>query len=84
MLNFDFLDKGLETVSPRYILYDLLIKMFLMLYSIYWPSLIVWLPLIFEILGIIYIAIVCFPSDVINFEINLIFLIKPLFYMTKK
>ena len=84
MLNFDFLDKGLETVSPRYILYDLLIKMFLMLYSIYWPSLIVWLPLIFEILGIIYNAIACFPSDVINFEINLIFLIKPLFYMTKK
>ena len=31
------------------------------------------------------IAIVCFSGcDVINFEINLIFLIKPFFYMTKK
>ena len=30
------------------------------------------------------IAIICFPSyDVINFEINFIFLIKPFFYMTK-
>ena len=30
-------------------------------------------------------SIVCFPScDVKNFEINLIFLIKPFFYMTKK
>ena len=84
MLNFDFLEKGLETVSPRYILCDLFKKMILMLYSIYWPSFILWLPLIFEILGIMYIAIVCFASDVINFEINLISLIKPLFYMTKK
>ena len=31
------------------------------------------------------IAIVCFPgSDVINFEINLTFLIKSFFYMIKK
>ena len=31
------------------------------------------------------IAIVCLPGcDVINFEINLIFLIKQFFYMTKK
>ena len=30
------------------------------------------------------IAIVCFPGcDVVNFEINLIFLIKPFFYMAK-
>ena len=32
-----------------------------------------------------YIAIVCFPGcDVTNFEINLIFRLKPFFYMTKK
>ena len=32
-----------------------------------------------------YIAIVCFPGcDIINFEINLIFLIKSFFYMTEK
>ena len=31
------------------------------------------------------IAIVCFPGcDIIGFEINLIFLIKPFLYMTKK
>ena len=31
------------------------------------------------------IAIVCFPGfDVINFENNLIFLIKPFLYMTRK
>ena len=37
----------------------------------------------FEILG--SIAIIYFPGcDVINFEINLIFLIKSLFYMTTK
>ena len=43
------------------------------------------LPLLFEILGNICIAAVCEPGqDVINFEINLTFLIKPFFYMTKK
>ena len=32
-----------------------------------------------------WIAIVCFPDcDEINFEINVIFLIKPFFYMTEK
>ena len=34
MLNFDFLDKGLEILSPAYFVYDFLTKMFLMLYSI--------------------------------------------------
>ena len=38
-----------------------------------------------EILINICIALVCEPScDVTNFEINLIFLIKPFFYITKK
>ena len=34
MLNFDFLDKGLEIIFPAYFVYDFLTKMFLMLYSI--------------------------------------------------
>ena len=56
-----------------------------MLYSINCPNLIVSLPLLFEILGNIYIAITCFPGrDVINFEINLIFLIKPFFWIYSK
>ena len=32
MLNFDFLDKGLGTVSPAHFVYDFSKKMFLMLY----------------------------------------------------
>ena len=34
MLNFDFLEKGLELVSPPHFVYDCSTKMFLMLYSI--------------------------------------------------
>ena len=50
-----------------------------------WPKLIVWLSLLYEILDNMCIVIVCYPGyDVINFEINLIFLIKPFLYMTKK
>ena len=45
-----------------------------MLYSINLHNFIVLLHLLFEILGNMYIAIVCFSGcDVINFEINLIF-----------
>ena len=60
--------------------------MILMLYSIDWPLLfIACLPLLFEILGNMHIAIVCYPGyDVMDLEINLIFLIEPFFYMTKK
>ena len=60
-------------------------KMFLMLYSINWSNFIVWLPFLIKILGNMCIAIICFPGyDVINFEINVICLIKPFFGMTKK
>ena len=56
-----------------------------MLYSINWPNFMAWLPLLFEILGNMCIAIVCYPGcDVMDFEINLIILIKPFFYMRKK
>ena len=82
MQNLGFSEKGLEIVSPPRFVYDLSRKMFLMFYSINSLNLIFWLPLLFVILGI---AIICFPGcDFINFEINLIFLIKPSFYMTKK
>ena len=50
-----------------------------------WSNFIVWLLLPLEILGNMCITIVCEPRcDVIKFEINLIFLIKPFCYMTKK
>ena len=47
-----------------------------------WPNFIALLPLFIEILDNICI---CEPGcDIINFEINLIFLIKPSFYITRK
>ena len=55
------------------------------IYSISWPNLIAWLFLFLEILINMCIAIVCFPCfDVRNLEIELIFLIKSLFYMNKE
>ena len=38
MLNFDFLQKGLEIVCPRHSVYDFPRKMFLMLYYINLPD----------------------------------------------
>ena len=61
MLNFDFLDKGQEIVSPAHFAYDFLTKMFLMLYSINYPNFIAWFSLLLEILGNMYIAIACYP-----------------------
>ena len=59
--------------------------MSLMLYSVNWPTFIVWLLLFLEILGNMCIAIVCYPCcDVMSFEINLIFLIKPFFFIWPK
>ena len=53
-------------------------NIFLLQYSINWPSLIAWLSLICEILGNMCIAIVCKPvCEVMNFEVKPIFLIKP-------
>ena len=55
-----------------------------MLRSINWSNIIAWLPLLLEILVNMCIRIVCYPGcDVINFEINLIFPIKPFFDMTE-
>ena len=85
MLNFHFLDKSLKKVSPPHFVFDFSRKMFFKLYSINLPYFIVSLPLLLEILDNLCIAIVCFPGcDVINFEINLIFLIKSFFYMTER
>ena len=84
MLNFDFLEKGLRIVTPPHFVCDFSRKMCLMLYSFNWPNFIVWMPLLLEILVNMCTAIVCLPGcGVIKFEINLIFLIEPFFYMTK-
>ena len=42
MLNFVFLEKGLGIISPPHVANNFSRKMFLMLYSINWPTLIVW------------------------------------------
>ena len=76
MPNFNFLEKGLHDFSR---------KEFLMLFAIKWPNLTVWLLLLLEISGNMFIVIVCFPGcHVINFEIYLSFLIKPFSYRSKK
>ena len=85
MCNFDFLEIDLGIVFPPHFVYDFLTKIFLMFYSVNWPNFNVSLPLLHEIFCNMCIAIACFPGfDVISFEINFIFLIKPFFYMTKK
>ena len=57
--------------------------MFLISYSINWPSFVVWVVLILEMLGSMCIVI----AKLWRHKINLIFLIRPgflFFYMTKK
>ena len=69
--------------KPCYV-YHFLRKMILMLYSIIRPNFTVSLSLFLEILDNMCTAIVCFPHcDVINFEINLIFLTKQFSTWTK-
>ena len=84
-LSSNFSEKGLGIVYPLHFVYYFLRKIFLMLHYINWPNFIVWLSLLFEILHNMCITMVCWLGcDVIKFEINLTFLIKPFRYMTKK
>ena len=84
VLNYDFLKNGLGMVSPSHFVYDFSREMFLILYSINWSIFVVWLSFLLGILGKMCIAIVFFPGlNAINFEIKLILLIQPFFYMTK-
>ena len=73
MLNFFKKNKTrLKSVSLIHFLLDFWRKIFLTLYSIQWPNFIFWLPLHFEMLSNMCIAIVCYPvCDVIKFEIDL-------------
>ena len=75
--------KGLRIVSSPHLVFDVLRKMFLMLYSINWLNFIAWSSLLLEILVNMCIAIVWWPSsDIIYFEINLIISIMLFFNMT--
>ena len=85
MLNFDLLDKGLAIVSSGHFVHEFSTKMFLTLYSINGPNFIAWLPLLLEILSNMGIAFVCYPGcDIMDFEINIIFLIEPFFLHDQK
>ena len=84
MLNLNFSEKCPGLVSPPHFDFDFWRKMFFTVYSIKWPNFFVWLPLLLKILDNMCIAIVWEPGcDVINFEINVTFLIKSFCYMTK-
>ena len=62
MLNFDFLENGLGIVSPPHMCMIFQEKYFMF---------IVWLPLLLEILGSMFMVIVCQPScDIMNFKIS--------------
>ena len=76
--------KGLELVSLSQLLHDFWTKIFLTLYFINWPNFIPWLSSFLKILGNMYIVIIWYPvCDVINLKINLSFLIKPFFCITR-
>ena len=76
--------RGLELVSLPHFPHNFWKKLFLLLYSINWPNVITWLPLLYEILDNMCIEVVRKPGcDVMNFEVNLIFLIEPFFLHDK-
>ena len=56
---FKKITRGLELVSLSHILHDFWGKIFLLQYSITWSNFNVWLSLFRQILGNMYIAIVC-------------------------
>ena len=74
----------LELVSLPHFLYQFSRKISLTHYLINRPSCIAWLLLLLEILVNMCIVVTCCPvCGVMNFEINLIFLIMLFFYITK-
>ena len=81
ILSFLKIKRGLELVTLPHFQHNFQRKTFLLLFSIInWPNFIVCLPLLCEILGNMSIGIVCkLGCVVINFEVNLIFLIKLFF-----
>ena len=87
VLNFDFSEKGLGSRNSFSTIFSacFLKKNLFHVISINWPNFIVWLPLLLEIWCNKCIIIVCFSGcSVMNFEINLSFLIKAFFYIIKK
>ena len=60
MFDFDFLEKSLGRLSPPYFVYDFQEKRLILMFDfITWPNIIIWLPLLLEILIKMWIAITC-------------------------
>ena len=79
LISFFRKQRGLELVSLPRFLHNFW-RNIILLCSIIWPNFIVCLPLLCEILDNTCTAIVCKPScHVMNFEVNLVFLIKSFF-----
>ena len=75
----------MELISQPYFGHDFGRNKFIGLHSINLPNLVFKLPLLFKMLGNMCIVILCLSGcDVMNFEINLSFLIKPFPSMTEK
>ena len=82
---FRKIKRSLELVFLLYFPHNFWRKIFLLLYFINWPNFIVWFPLHCEILDNMCIAIVCKPCcDIMIFEVNVIFLIKPFFLHNRR
>ena len=77
--------RSLKLVFLPHFLHECWRKIFLALNCINWPYFTAWLSLPVEILDSMCIVIICCSvRDVINFEVNLSFLIKLFFCITKK
>ena len=77
--------RGLKLVSLPYFLHEIKKKIFLTRYFDNWLNFIAWLSFLLEILGNMCIVIICCSvCEVINFEVNLSFLIKLFSYITKR
>ena len=84
MVNFDFLKKGLGIVSPPHFMCDFSRKTLLKLYSINLTKFYCLIAFTSWDIGQYMYCNCLLCCDVVNFEINLIFLIKPFSYMNKK
>ena len=82
MLNFDFLENGLGLVPPPNFVYDFSRKVFLLRIPL--PDQISLSDSLYFLRYWAICVLYLFPVYDINFEINLSFLIKPLFCIVKK
>ena len=82
---FEKIKRGLGLASLSHFLYNFWKKIFLSLYYINYPNFIACFSLFCKILSSMSNPVVCWPVfDVMNFEMNFIFLTKPFLLHDKK